>query len=500
MYKQQSNYILADDIFRGGKSIVDIIQTEPPKTKKIAYLHKSADPETKSAVSIPADNPIKIVDFQGQFIKVESTNEKGGKIIGWIQVADTNVNYNEFLADRLGGNMKDYLSELDQIISSFESEALKKYKSINPWVEGFNAIPGDQRTRYQERTEPLFVDRQAQELQAKRKLSKQFMDDLIKIYDFNKIFDPAKMQDDQNLDEKDRKFADARDKKVQFDVGYAPNYSKDEDADDYLNMGEEMTATMEVLYEPETKGKPIVSKVTLNYPLTYFINNLKHRLHSSEYFGTPTPEQVTNKIGLMAIMVAHEYIHTAQNTQLNFQDIAKLPNLPDTKEIERRKTMREILAHHHSIFPNKIYEDPSADPVFTGTDFVRGKTAIFDQQSDWIQAFLLWMAFDYLKRYEATAPPASLSEKYKFKELKADFETLRKDLSDRLKINFNLGKEAFKTHLTELAKVSNGVFVLPDENLSKEDLEIIEKKAEEEKKVEEEKKAKEVLKEVKTDK
>jgi hypothetical protein len=484
MYQRKSDYILANDIFWGGKSILDIIQTEPPKTKKIAYLHKSADPKTISLMPIPADNPIKIIDFQGQFLQVQSTNEKGVKVTGWIPISDTNVNYNEFLADRLDGYLNKYLTKIDEeIVADFQKNEKK--------------IPEYKRERNDESYLKLIASRREQELNATRELNKEFMQDLEKIYGFNKIFDPAKMQADQLLDKKDRKFVDARDKKIQFDVGYVPDYAKGESYSNFLNMGEEMTATMEVLYNPEAKGDPKVDKITLNYPLTYFINNLKHRFHTIEFFGTPTPEQVTNKIGLMAIMIAHEYIHTAQNTQLNFQDIAKLPNLPDAKEIERRKTMREILAHHHSIFPNKIYEDPTADPVFTGTDFVRGKTAVFDQQSDWIQAFLLWMALDYLKRYNATNPPASLSEKYKLTELTTDFEALQKDLSAKLKINFNLGKEAFKTHLTELAKVSNGVFVLPEEKLSKEELEIIEKKAEEEKKAKEGKKAEEVLKEVK---
>jgi hypothetical protein len=159
-------------------------------------------------------------------------------------------------------------------------------------------------------------------------------------------------------------------------------------------------------------------------------------------------------MNFLAIMMAHEYIHSAQNTKKIHADIGKVPKLKP-KEKKKRKAMRELLAYHFTLFPNKKYEDPKDDPVFFSTEFRRGETTSFSKLSDLEEVFFVWKALDYLKRFKASNDLTGMAEKYKVAEMEKDYLAKKQEFENgSYKIDFDPAdgelKEFFQTQDTEL--------------------------------------------------
>lgn len=409
------------------KSILELINQRKFRFKVTTATGLQAGPggEGEQSAVLKPGTKLKYLDYRGEYIQVEVGDENGNVTAkGWVKWKDTDFDAGQIIYEKTTEQVDAYDSDLDVIQNNFVNQALKDYNDKKGSSLGtIDKIPDDSRLDYYEHSYQPFADRFDSEVKLKQKLGDDVLEQYEKFYSLRSIFDVDKMTAEMDLDkddpaQKQRKFVNSRfpEGMAAMSLGAYPSIDKGEDASDMLNMGGEWIATMEVLYAPESKEK-LVNQITLDYPLQEFINQMSYITEGSEF--SMTEEQLEGKMSLMAIMMAHEFIHTAQNTMLKHQDIAKLPGL-DSEELKKRKAMRELLAYHFTAFPNQKFENAADDPVFSETEFVRGETARFGKVSDLETVFFIWKALDYLRRLEKTKD-TKLMDKYKVADMKRDF-------------------------------------------------------------------------------
>jgi hypothetical protein len=428
----------------GAKSIIDILLTdEKPKIIRNTKLYDLLSKDKKAILDIPSGTEFSVIDFSGDFLKITYSNGNSQQE-GWVDISSTTLTK----ADLIFDHFLEEKTVVDQNWEAgrqvFEQESLKDYKSKNKKYSGdFDGIPKTEKDNYYFHTWGAFSKMIKERVADKKEMAKNLVSDYSKLYALDKIFDPTDMQNDQSLETNERKYANANfpDHQVSITLGSTPNYENNEDDSKILKGDGQWTATMEVLYPQEADEE--VRQIILDIPLSNFL------------YGQPEDPGFKDNIELLAVMIAHEFIHTAQNTLLYFHDISKLPNL-DSEEEEKRKALREILAYHYTLFPNKVYTSPELDPVFYGTNFVRGQSSLFVNPIGLEKAFLVWKALNYLKRFDASPNRKQLSEKYRLEEMRKDFESEKKVFADGdFKIEFDPNKGELKQFFATQAKGLN---------------------------------------------
>jgi hypothetical protein len=430
MYQYQSQNTETKYAPRGGKSITQIHNKEDGilvDANTVIYDKAYGKP---NGTYFNSERAFDYLDYNGEYVYLSGEIfDKDGNSIGqgdgWVKISQTNFDPEDpdfkkiIVWKKTYDKIKRYRQDESQIIDNHNKASLNDYnkKKPNNQVQDYNDIPSEFKSEYTDRGNEFYEPRFDEEVKLKQKLADDIINVFEKNYGLKSIFDPKELESDalKDPDEQEYYKSDFPNGEAKMSTGYYPK--EGEDATDMMDMDDEWTATMEVLYDANSdKDDPIMKQIAINLPITGLIAEDVRK--DGAY--AKTDEQLQGKMNLLAIMMAHEYIHSAQNTKKIHADIAKVPKLKP-KEKKKRKAMRELLAYHFTLFPNKKYADPKDDPVFFSTKFKRGETTGFSRLSDLEEAFFVWKALDYLNRFKGSEDLTGMAEKYKVAEMEKDY-------------------------------------------------------------------------------
>ncbi|MEL6537944.1 MAG: hypothetical protein AAFQ98_21170 [Bacteroidota bacterium] len=216
----------------------------------------------------------------------------------------------------------------------------------------------------------------------------EIIQDFVDQCQLNLVFDPAEMDDNEKLiyvgnDEQDKVQKPAvlsvKEEWTQANGAAAFHVSSVSDPNkvsDYKNANPQL---------PNTQGVGFIKELGVIYPhltATYAIfpgvdsPETRQTPHIKE--DNPNPEVPPfpdyRSFGYLEIMIMHEFIHAHQNClDPAKQGGREISNFLETGASDyEKRCKRELLAYHFTIFHNKRYPNPSDDPVFRYTRFVRG--------------------------------------------------------------------------------------------------------------------------------
>lgn len=486
MYQYQEQYTDETSTIRGGKSITQVHRNKNGiyADKKIEAF-ESSNGETLKGHFVP-DEELYYRDHTEGWVFLEGTmvDLEGNRLSreeGWVKIEGTNFDPDDekfkeiILTTKIMAIMEGYEDDLKANIKDHDANVKQDYNKKNPRkkVEHADDIPSDYGVDYYDRGNELFDKRVGKDVAAKKKAAQTMVDYYDYYYNLSSIFDANDLILDKENEESDRIFYDNifpnDDAKVRMG-GYP---KEDQNADHILDLGEnKWMATMEVMFKSENDDKKEIVSVIMNLPIEELMRQFYAIRAGTDEKGKAY-KIVSKKTGVLAVMMAHEYIHAAQNSQKKHIDIG---NFPGAENKPMRKAAREILAYHFTAFPNKKYEDPANDPVFAGTDFVRGETAKFKEFPTLEFAFLIWKGLDYFRTFKnyslpetAKAPDKTklqsakgrINKQYKFLALEKDYlDAAEKLLNGPYKIDMSYtnNQDKFMLYLYEKSKKQDGNF------------------------------------------
>ncbi|NOQ70878.1 MAG: hypothetical protein GQ574_02685 [Crocinitomix sp.] len=463
MYQHLAQHSDITEVPRGGKTITEINNKDKGiyGTKNVQAF-KNADGKEVKGHFLP-NQELFYLDHNEDWVLLEGTlvNLAGDEItleVGWVKMGDTNFDPEDekfteiILTKKIMVELEQYDNDLTSNMATHDENIRDDYNKKNPTrrVKTADDIPDGFGENYDAPGNDIHKIRVGLDVAAKKKAAQVIVDHYDAYYNLKSIFDAKDLSIDMENEENDRVFFDSffpnDDAKVQLG-GYP---KEKEDVHDILNLGEnKWMATMEVTTSKPKRGElRKVSQVILNFPMQELMGKFWN-ISNAEDMGK-SYKVISKKTGVLAIMLAHEYIHAAQNTQKEHDAIA---NLPWAENTEWRRSVREILAYHFTAFPNKKYTDPANDPVFASTDFVRGETATFKEFPEIEFAFLIWKGLDYFRDYRK-GKDAAIAAKYRLEELEKDYLEAAERLKNgpyKIDINYTDKQHDFMSYLKKIS-------------------------------------------------